>query len=148
MGMYYIDESPHTDRSTRMFMCMCVSLFSQLWALTDSSVWLWGVWDCIQIFLAHSAIIIIGVNIVIWSWVLWPFSFYHLRKRMHLVTESAIEKNPKILCVCFSVLVYLFLFFWASVSLDEWGDQFEWVYQQCCLFLYSETPVFSLPLLQ
>lgn len=42
---------------------------------------------------------------------------------MHLVSERAIEKNPKILCVCFSVLVCLFLFYRASVSLlDEWGE--------------------------
>lgn len=103
-------------------------VFFHNFELLLTQVWLWVVWDCIQIFLAHCAIIILGI--VIWSWVLWQFSFYHLRKRMHLVSERAIEKNPKILCVCFSVLVSFFLFFWASVSLlGEWGDQFEWVYQ-------------------
>lgn len=30
---------------------------------------------------------------------------------MHLVNERAIEKNPKIWCVCFSVLVCLFFLF-------------------------------------
>lgn len=26
---------------------------------------------------------------------------------MHLVNERAVEKNPKILCVCFSVLLFV-----------------------------------------
>lgn len=81
-------------------LCVCVSEWE-------------GGWTALSLFLAHYIIIIIIINIVA-VFIINATTIFILtaqKERLHLVNERAIEKNPKNLCVCFSVLVYVFVFF-------------------------------------
>lgn len=73
-----------------------------------------GEGTALSLFLAHYIVIIINIMAFIISAAIICFLTAQ-KERMHLVNERAIEKNPKTLCVCFSVL-FLF-FYWAYVSL-------------------------------
>lgn len=148
-------ESPHKGTNTSVVVCMfhdevCRFIFttSEL-LLTGVCVWLWVVWDCIKIFLAHSAIIM-GINIVIWLSALTIFILTPQKKNTFSEWKGNREKSKDFVCLflCFGLL----LFYRASVSLlDEWGVSTWSVWMSISTvlsFLYSETPVFSLPLLQ
>lgn len=122
-GMYSVDGSPHKGRSTRM--CERVScwgpqdFFIDFWALTDSSVW---VWDCIKIFLAHSAIII-GINIVIWLLsALTIFVSTPQKKNAFSEWKGNREKSKDFVCLflCFGLIVSFLSGFCVPVRWMRW----------------------------
>lgn len=75
--------------------------------------------DSIIMFLAQYVIIIINIAICLMISATTSFIFTAQKERMHSVSERAIEKNPKTLCVCFSVLIFFVCLFFYRAPVSQ-----------------------------